>query len=41
MTENFNKKDRWINDNTIESGIYLIKLTIENEGTQIMKMIVE
>lgn len=39
--EKFINKDRWINDRTLDKGIYLIKLSINNNGVQIMKMIVE
>ena len=41
LSDKIQKQDKWINDRTLESGIYLVKINIENEGVQIVKMIVE
>ena len=41
MTDQIINQEKWVNDNTLENGVYFIRLDINNEGSQIMKMIVE
>ena len=41
LLDQFIDQNKWVNNNILESGVYLIKIKIVNNGTQIMKMIVE
>jgi hypothetical protein len=41
MNESFINQAKWFNNTILESGIYLVKINIPNQGIKIIKMIVE
>ena len=41
FAENFINQNKWVSDNTLEKGVYFVKVNIDNDNSYILKMIVE
>ena len=41
VNEEFTHKTKWTNDNVLEKGMYLVKINVQEQGVQVMKMVVE